>query len=150
MRRQTRAYIESLLEDYMNYYKHKAQREFELRHPFIPVDENVGGGKAQFKPNDSVDRMLITLDEDVRLNNLRREHFAIKVHPQPTFWHICTAPEYVQQIVNELYFKPPRNRKYLTIADLVVAHVIPVSKTKAYDAFNDFLENIAKDLKLHY
>ncbi|WP_281509011.1 transcriptional regulator [Lactobacillus taiwanensis] len=143
MRRQTRAYIESLLEDYMNYYKHKAQREFELRHPFIPVDENVGGGKAQFKPNDSVDRMLITLDEDVRLNNLRREHFAIKVCYEE-------APEYVQQIVNELYFKPPRNRKYLTIADLVVAHVIPVSKTKAYDAFNDFLENIAKDLKLHY
>lgn len=143
MRRQTRAYIESLLEDYMNYYKHKAQREFELRHPFIPVDENVDGGKAQFKPNDSVDRMLITLDEDVRLNNLRREHFAIKVCYEE-------APEYVQQIVNELYFKPPRNRKYLTIADLVVAHVIPVSKTKAYDAFNDFLENIAKDLKLHY
>ncbi|MCZ3947183.1 transcriptional regulator [Lactobacillus gasseri] len=143
MRRQTRAYIESLLEDYMNYYKHKAQREFELRHPFIPVDENVGGGKAQFKPNDSVDRMLITLDEDVRLNNLRREHFAIKVCYEE-------APEYVQKIVNELYFKPPRNRKYLTIADLVVAHVIPVSKTKAYDAFNDFLENIAKDLKLHY
>lgn len=143
MRRQTRAYIELLLEDYMNYYKHKAQREFELRHPFIPVDENVGGGKAQFKPNDSVDRMLITLDEDVRLNNLRREHFAIKVCYEE-------APEYVQQIVNELYFKPPRNRKYLTIADLVVAHVIPVSKTKAYDAFNDFLENIAKDLKLHY
>lgn len=143
MRRQTRAYIESLLEDYMNYYKHKAQREFELRHPFIPVDENVGGGKAQFKPNDSVDRMLITLDEDVRLNNLRREHFAIKVCYEE-------APEYVQQIVNELYFKPPRNRKYLTIADLVVANVIPVSKTKAYDAFNDFLENIAKDLKLHY
>lgn len=143
MRRQTRAYIESLLEDYMNYYKHKAQREFELRHPFIPVDENVGGGKAQFKPNDSVDRMLITLDEDVRLNNLRREHFAIKVCYEE-------APVYVQKIVNELYFKPPRNRKYLTIADLVVAHVIPVSKTKAYDAFNDFLENIAKDLKLHY
>ncbi|ART99183.1 hypothetical protein [Lactobacillus gasseri] len=143
MRRQTRAYIESLLEDYMNYYKHKAQREFELRHPFIPVDENVGGGKAQYKPNDSVDRMLITLDEDVRLNNLRREHFAIKVCYEE-------APEYVQKIVNELYFKPPRNRKYLTIADLVVAHVIPVSKTKAYDAFNDFLENIAKDLKLHY
>jgi RinA family phage transcriptional activator len=143
LRRQTRAYIESLLEDYMNYYKHKAQREFELRHPFIPVDENVGGGKAQYKPNDSVDRMLITLDEDVRLNNLRREHFAIKVCYEE-------APEYVQKIVNELYFKPPRNRKYLTIADLVVAHVIPVSKTKAYDAFNDFLENIAKDLKLHY
>lgn len=143
MRRQTRAYIESLLEDYMNYYKHKTQREFELRHPFIPVDENVGGGKAQYKPNDSVDRMLITLDEDVRLNNLRREHFAIKVCYEE-------APEYVQKIVNELYFKPPRNRKYLTIADLVVAHVIPVSKTKAYDAFNDFLENIAKDLKLHY
>lgn len=143
MRRQTRAYIESLLEDYPNYYKHKEQREFELRHPFIPADENVGGGKAQFKPNDSIDRMLITIDEDVRLNNLKREHFAIKVCYEET-------PEYVQRIVNELYFKPPRNRKYLTIADLVVAHVIPISKTKAYDDFNDFLESIAKDLKLHY
>lgn len=143
MRRQTRAYIESLLEDYMNYHKYKAQREFELRHPFIPVDENVGGGKAQYKPNDSVDRMLITLDEDIRLNNLRREHFTIKACYEE-------APEYVQQIVNELYFKAPRNRKYLNIADLVIAHVIPVSKTKAYDAFNDFLEDIAKELKLHY
>lgn len=143
MRRQTRAYIESLLEDYMKYNKYKAQREFELRHPFIPVDENVGGGKAQYKPNDSVDRMLITLDEDIRLNNLRREHFTIKACYEE-------APEYVQQIVNELYFKAPRNRKYLNIADLVIAHVIPVSKTKAYDDFNDFLEDIAKELKLHY
>lgn len=103
----------------------------------------MGGGKAQYKPNDSVDRMLITLDEDIRLNNLRREHFTIKACYEE-------APEYVQQIVNELYFKAPRNRKYLTIADLVIAHVIPVSKTKAYDAFNDFLEDIAKELKLHY
>lgn len=143
MKKQTKAYIESLLEDYPHYSVYKAQREFELRHPYQEPDENVGGGKAQFKKNDSVDRMLITIEQDRRLNSLWREHMAIQ---------ICfeEAPDIVQTIVKELYFKDPHLRKYMTIGDLVIAKQIPCSRATGYQLFNKFLQEVAVELGLHY
>ena len=57
-----KAYIASLLEDYPNYQEYVNKRIFELTHPVQEVDENVGGGKAQFKRNNVVDNMLITVE----------------------------------------------------------------------------------------
>ncbi|MCW8089586.1 transcriptional regulator [Lactobacillus jensenii] len=143
MRKQTKGYIESLLEDYPKYYDYVKQREYELRHPYIPVDENVGGGKAQFKKNDVQDRILITIEEDRRLNNLRREHYAIKT---------CydEASSEVRKIVDELYFKSPRLRKYHSIYDLCDFKVIKLSRPSAYNYWNKFLQEIADELGLRY
>ncbi|WP_428958050.1 hypothetical protein [Levilactobacillus brevis] len=52
------------------------EREQELRYPVTPVDENVGGGRAQNGFNDSTDRLIITLDEDKRLNALKKERLS--------------------------------------------------------------------------
>lgn len=142
MKKQTKAYIEGLLEDYPRYSVYKAQREFELRHPYQETDENVGGGKAQFKKNDAVDRMLITIDEDRRLNSLWREHFAIQVCYEE-------APHDVQTIVNELFFSDPRMRKYRNIRDLSENNVISCSSATGYRLFNDFLKDVAVELGLH-
>lgn len=143
LKKQTKGYIESLLEDYPNYDKYVMQREFELRHPYIEKDENVGGGKAQNKRNERIEMMLITIDEDKRLNNLRREHFAIKTC-------VDDANDIVQIIVKELYFKSPRMRTHHSILDLVNAQLIHISKSRAYILFDDFLEECAQELGLSF
>ncbi|CCI81605.1 phage transcriptional regulator, RinA family [Lactobacillus hominis] len=142
MKKQTKAYIEALLEDYPHYSMYKAQREFELRHPYQERDENVGGGKAQFKKNDAVDRMLITIDEDKRLNSLWREHFAIQVCFEE-------ATEDVQKIVKYLFFTDAKVRKYYSIRELAEDNKLSCSSATAYREFNQFLEEVAIELGLH-
>lgn len=136
-----KAYIISLLVDYPDYEKHVERRNFELRHPIGEIDENVGGGRAQFKQNDTVDRMLIRIDEDNYLNALRHEHYIIRACFED-------ADEDVQKICQELYFKKSKNKKYQTIADMCNAGALLLSKTVAYDKFDEFMREIAKQLGL--
>ena len=134
-------YIIALLEDYPNYQTYCEQRKYELQHPATEPDDNVGGGKAQFKQENRVDHMLILTDEDKRLNELRRIHYAFRVC-------LDEAPEDVHIICEELYFKKQRDRKYHSITDLCNAQVIFTSKTAAYDEFNIFLKSCAEELGL--
>ena len=85
--------------------------------------------------------MLITIEEDHRLNELRREHYAIRV---------CygEADEDVQKICYELYFKKYKNRKYHTISDLCKGGELLLSQSVAYDKFDDFMHQLAQQLEL--
>ena len=133
--------ITALLEDYPNYQSYIEQRKYELEHPISPIDENVGGGKAQFRNRNEVLHMLITIDEDFRLNELRRIHHCIRIC-------LDEASDDVRKICEELYFKKYRDRKYHAISDLCDAHIVYTGKTKAYDEFNDFLKDVASELGL--
>lgn len=139
--RKEKAYIASLLEDYPNYPTYIEGRKFRLAHPISEIDENVGGGKAQFKPYNAVDNMLIRIDDDRYLTSLGDVHNQIRV---------CydDADEDVQTICYELYFKKYENRKYHTISDLCNSGKIPLSKSAAYDKFDDFLYQVAQQLKM--
>lgn len=140
--RAAKRYIESLLEDYPNYDEYVEQRRFELCHPYIEPDDNVGGGK----PSSSTpyqERWIITLDEDKRLNTLRQEHTAIRTCYEE-------APEEVQVICKELYFKPSRLRSASTISDLVDQKKIRVSRADGYRKWNDFISDVAKELHLPF
>lgn len=139
----TRRYLLELLEDYPYYEKFKEKRINELVNVIPAEDENVGGGKAQNNYRNPIDNLLITVEEDERLRIMARYHFTIKACYEE-------APEYVQTICNQLYFKSPRLRKYRTINDLCNANVIYTSKSVAYDDFNMFLINIARQLRLEY
>lgn len=52
-------------------------REQELRHPLTEIDENVGGGRAQYKQSYSVENTMIKLETDVKLNRLTEQRVAI-------------------------------------------------------------------------
>lgn len=142
MRRQTKIYIESLLDDYPNYYEHRDKRRFELTHPVAQIDENVGGGRAQNKVANPILSMIITVDEDDRLNNLRKEHDTIRVCYEE-------ANNIVKKICDELYFKKPALRKYHSIHDMCIDKQLNIAQAQAYRMFNDFCEQIAKELGLH-
>lgn len=134
-----KAYIISLLVDYPHYEEHVERRKWELEHPVGQIDENVGGGKAQYKQDDRVVRMLIGIDEDTYLAALRREHFAIREAYE-------FADLDVQKICQEIYFKDTRYRKYSTIADMCNGGALHISQTVAYDKFDDFMHDLAQQL----
>lgn len=138
--RNAKRYIESLLEDYPHYDEYVAQRRFELQHPYVEPDDNVGGGKSS-SSTPYQERWIITLDEDKRLNALRQEHSAIRTCFEE-------APDDVQTICKELYFKPSHLRSASTIADLATQKKILVSRAEGYRLWNNFIFDVANELHL--
>lgn len=49
------------------------QREYELRNESGPVDENIGGGRAQNKHTRPFDDLIIKIDSDKELTRLRKQ-----------------------------------------------------------------------------
>lgn len=141
MEKETKRYIKSLLYDYGRYDDYVARRRWELQHPLQPVDENVGGGRAKNKVTNPILTMLITIDEDERLNNLSIQHETIRE---------CynEANSTVKTICNELYFKKKILRKYMSIEALSKARKINTSSSNAYRMFDEFLKKIASKLHL--
>lgn len=139
--RKEKELISALLEEYPNYEKYMEERMFELENPVGERDDNVGGGKAQNRYRNPVDHLLITMDEDHRLNELHRIHYALKGCIEET-------NDDCRLICKELYFKEPKLRVYGTIADLCHAGKLYMSKTKAYDEWDEFLHECARALDL--
>lgn len=138
MKRYTFRYIEEILKDYPDIDKHIHEREMELRYSVLPADENVGGGRAENKLSEPVLNMMITIDTDRRLYNLKRNQKAID----------DTLDEFGNDtyvIINELYFK---KHQEFTLNGLVQNHKVLVGKDKAYKLRNDFFESLARRLGL--
>lgn len=53
-------------------------REQELRHPQQEPDENIGGGRAQYKRSNAVESTMMKIEADIKLNELNRLKSAIK------------------------------------------------------------------------
>ncbi|MCP1250099.1 hypothetical protein, partial [Gluconobacter oxydans] len=77
MKRTTIRKVEDILRDYPKIDKYIKKREQELRYPTIPRDDNVGGGKAQYKYPETTLNMIITIDEDRRINALKHQREVI-------------------------------------------------------------------------
>lgn len=138
MKHYTFRYIENILSDYPNIDKYIHERETALRYPVAPEDNNVGGGRAQNKRSQPELSMLITIDEDKRLNSLKRNQKAVDDA-------LDDSGEDTVTIITELYFK--KHPEY-TLNGLVQNNLISVGKNKAYDLRNSFFERIAKNLGL--
>ena len=139
MRRSTIRTVEDILRDYPKIDKYIEQREQELRYPVTPIDENVGGGREQNGFNDSTDRLIITLDEDKRINALKKQRQVIddcldEVGPD------------TQAIIDEQYF-----RKYprYTLTGMVENNMLSVGKSRAYKLKSLFIKKCAKGLGLY-
>lgn len=142
IRRGIKSVVEGLLEDYPHYYEYVKYRVFQLANPVAEIDENVGGGKAQNKINDPLPlRLMIQTEDDRYLSNLRRIHDDIRVCYEE-------ADSDVKTIVKELYFTSENKRKYHTIDALVCDNKIPLSKTLAYQKFDEFVSEVADQLGL--
>ncbi|WP_283679937.1 transcriptional regulator [Lentilactobacillus sp. Marseille-Q4993] len=130
-------YIAEIISDYPETDHYIKEREDELMNQFQEFkDENVGGGRAQFKQNTGVEDMAITLSEDRKLNNLRRHAIAVKKC-------LDTSDDTTNLIIKELYLQ---KHQYLTIAG--VAAKVYLSDRAVRERRNRFFESVAKELGL--
>ncbi|AYG16516.1 transcriptional regulator [Latilactobacillus sakei] len=138
MRRSTFKCVEGILRDYPKIPSYIKQREQELMYPVQTPDENIGGGRASTitKPQE---QMIITLDEDRRLNALKRQRNLVD----------DTLDEFgndTEVIINELYFK---KRQEYTIEGLIEQRKIFVGRSKAFELKTKFIENLGAKLGLY-
>jgi RinA family phage transcriptional activator len=90
-------YIADIIREYPVIDGYIHNREVELTNKFQEFkDENVGGGRALNKRDESVADMAITMAEDKRLNNLRKNERAVRESLQE-------SDPITQDIIYELY-----------------------------------------------
>ncbi len=79
MKRSTFNYIADIIREYPTIDEYIHRREQELMYKYQEFkDENVGGGSALNKRDESVAELAITVAEDRRLNNLRRNERVVR------------------------------------------------------------------------
>lgn len=139
MKRSTIRKVEDILRDYPKIDKYIEEREQELRYPATTGDENVGGGRAQYKYANQTLSTLITIDEDRRINALRRQREVIDDC-------LDGVGADTEVIVNELYFK---KRQQYTIDGLIANHLVHVSRRSAFRLKNKFIEDCARGFGLY-
>lgn len=130
--------VEFILREYPkldNLIKH---REEELRYPLSNTDENIGGGRAQFKETDAATQVLIVIDSDPELDELKNRKQTIERC-------LAEADEDTNVIIEQLYFK--RYPKY-NIMGLVTNNFVSCGRNKAYDLRNKFIGYLVTELKL--
>lgn len=99
MEREVFNYIAMIVRDYPTSEMYINRREQELMNKFQEFkDENVGGGRAQNRKDESTERMAITLAEDRRLNNLKKNEEAVRKALE-------SSDQITKDIIYELYLR---------------------------------------------
>lgn len=138
MRRSIRHVLEDVLRDYPKLSQYIKKREEELENPTMDDDENVGGGRALNKLSDPVSNLVITINDDRRLQRLKLERQAIDDC-------LDEAGAITVDLIQKLYFDNYAKR---TIPELCDQRIVPVGTTRAYELRNEFLENLAQKLDI--
>jgi len=139
LKRSTIRKVEDILRDYPKIDKYIEEREQELRYPSTTGDENVGGGRAQYKYANQTLSTLITIDEDRRINALSRQREVIDDC-------LDGVGADTEVIVNELYF---RKRQRYTIDGMITNHLLACSRANAFRLKSQFISDCAKGLGLY-
>lgn len=138
MRTSTIRKVEDILRDYPKIDGYIERREEELRYPTAPQDENVGGGKAKNVRTENEFKTLVTIDEDRRLNALKRQRDIVSDA-------LDGAGVDTETIIRELYFK---KRPAYTLPGLIENNKLHCGRHKAYELRNNFVKEVAKELGL--
>lgn len=136
MRKSLKNYILELLAEYNDIPQYIEDRENEIKYPVVERDENVGGGRAQNKPGNPTERLVITLTDDKRLNALKKEYEVI------TECYDNAGPD-TQTVVRELCFKDRQHQVY-TMQGLYLQGKIHVGPSKGYELRNEFIKKVAQ------
>lgn len=124
------------MRDYPYLDKYIKEREDELMYPVQEPDDNIGGGKGS-KISKPQEQMIITLDEDKRLNALRRQQRVIDDC-------LDDSDDITKTIARELYFKD-----HPTYTMTGLSKKLHYSTARLYRIQNKFLNKVAKKLNIY-
>ncbi|MFT8823480.1 transcriptional regulator [Liquorilactobacillus satsumensis] len=137
MEREVFNYIAKIIRDYPTSEMYINRREQELMNKFQEFrDENVGGGRAQNRKDESIEHMAITLAEDRRLNNLKKNGEAVRKALQ-------VSDKITEAIIYELYL---RENCILTLEGIAQKAHLSVAAVKKRRI--KFFEKVAEEIGL--
>lgn len=137
MKRSLFNYIADIIREYPTSEMYIKRREDELINRFQEFkDENVGGGRTQNKKDEGVECMAITLAEDRRLNNLKRNEEAVRKILE-------SSDPVTRDIIYELYL---RENCILTLEG--IAQEAHLSRSQVHRRRDNFFKEVAKELGL--
>ncbi|MDH5108489.1 hypothetical protein FAM21823_02184 [Lentilactobacillus parabuchneri] len=139
MKTRTKRMIEEYLREYPETNRYIKERTLQIIYPAKQPDENVGGGRAQYKYDQSVVYTAISLAEDKILNTLKHHRDVIDDC-------LDDAGKDTETIIRELYFK--RHQQY-TMDGLIANELIHVSRTQAFRLRDKFIQLVAEGLDIY-
>lgn len=139
MKTRTKRMIEEYLREYPETNRYIKERTLQIIYPAKQPDENVGGGRAQYKYDQSVVYTAIGLAEDKILNTLKHRRDVIDDC-------LDDAGKDTETIIKELYFK--RHQQY-TMDGLIANDLIHVSRTQAFRLRDKFIQHVAEGLDIY-
>ena len=134
MRSGTYKHIEQILIDHPYIDRYIQDREDAISYPYTQRDENVGGGKAQYKNNEGTAMKAITIATDKEINFLR---FTKQMIDEC----LSETDEDTLVIITELYFKKNGS---LTLTGL--SRQLNLSRSQVARKRSDFFEQVALKL----
>lgn len=139
MKTRTKRIIEEYLREYPETNRYLKERNLQIIYPYRQADENVGGGKAQYKYDESVVFTAISLVEDKKLNTIQHHRDVIDDC-------LDSTDDDTKAIIRELYFK--RHQQY-TIEGLVANGIVNVSRAQAFRLRDKFIQQVAQGLNIY-
>ncbi|GAY74331.1 transcriptional regulator [Lentilactobacillus kosonis] len=128
MRSGTYKHIEQILKDHPYIDRYIKEREDSISYPYVERDNNVGGGKAQFKNNEGTARVAITIATD-------KEIIFLKYTKRMVDECLEETDEDTLEIIQELYFK---KRSTMTLTGL--GRMLNLSRSQVARKRSDFLK----------
>lgn len=135
MKRGTFKHIEEILRDYPKIDKYLSDREEEILHPIKENDENVGGSRST-DISKTTERKAITLAEDMRLRELRKQKEAVE--------YAFECSDFLTRRVIECYYMSRNKKTWDTVTLEVASGQISISTIKRLRT--SFFEKIANEL----
>lgn len=128
-------HIEKMLKDYPKIDSYIKQRENEIMYPYKPDrDENIGGGRALNKRDESAEMTAITIADDKYIQGLKRNKEIISRC-------LKQSDSLTYEIIEQLYFK---EFPFLTMTG--IAQFNHVDRTVCSRRRTQFFEKIAEEL----
>lgn len=135
MKRSTFNAVRDILKDYPKMEEYKKRRREEIEFPYKAADIN-----SDIKGNsvsNSMDNMLIRIEQDKRLISLERQERIVKEN-------LGKASDHQRKIIEELYFK----ERPIYTAEGLAENVLFMSRSNLNKLRNEFFERVAIDLGL--
>ncbi|MEO3734011.1 transcriptional regulator [Lactiplantibacillus plantarum] len=139
MERTTKKMVEKYLREYPLIDGLIAREELNIMYPYQEPDENVGGGRAQYKKSAPTEYAAISVADSETIRAFQHRRDVIDEC-------LDECGEDTETLICELYFR--KHQRY-SVESLVTNGMIFVSKSKAYYLVDKFIAKVASRLNLY-
>lgn len=133
MRQQAWEEVKIVLNDYPRYDWYINQILNERLNPWRPSDENVGGGKSSSSDNSKLERVVVSIADDMTLRKLEFQRNMVKRK-------LDRSPEWLKELIAYMHFGTEK------MALRPASELVGKSWRLAKKEYSNFMEELAGEL----